>query len=146
MSTATSTHHLSKLDLFTPNVLHPTLPPLTTGTYPVMGTAATMILSQDVFARSAHIASLLGDKCEDLGYMQRRVAAHDRIVAHMRIRYCGEERRWVAAGWSGGKVARSMGSEEGRRGYVERGLEREWGEMGGRDVVLAKAMAVGWRR
>jgi hypothetical protein len=136
MTQATTEHHLSKLDLFTPNVLHPTLPPLTSGLHTVMGSGCTMILEADVLAREAHIKSLLGDHAEK--HMQRRPAAHDRIIAHMGIYYCsgngsgpGGWRR--APGLSEAaleKAAKSMKTQEGRNEYVNKNLEKEWKAMG----------------
>lgn len=41
MTNAIKQHHLSKLDIFTPSRLHPSLPPLAHGEYPVMGGVAT---------------------------------------------------------------------------------------------------------
>ncbi|KAH7095995.1 hypothetical protein FB567DRAFT_513944 [Paraphoma chrysanthemicola] len=134
MTQATKDHSLSKLDLFTPNTLHPALPPLTTGLTTVMGSACTMILESDVLARRTHIQALLGAGVESKG----RVAAHDRIVAHMGLYYsCGNASQ--GGGWRRAprlseqaleKASKSMRSEEGRREYVRKGLEREWAAMG----------------
>ncbi|KAF2833048.1 hypothetical protein CC86DRAFT_365034 [Ophiobolus disseminans] len=136
MTQATKDHYLSKLDLFTPNALHPALPPLTTGLHTVMGSGCTMILECDVLSRKAHIKSLLGGSAET--HMQRRPAAHDRIIAHMGLYYCcGNGRR--PGGWRKApnlsdaameKAAKSMKTEEGRREYVRRNLEKEWQGMG----------------
>lgn len=41
MTNAIKQYNLSKLDIFTPNCLHPTLPPLAHGEYSVMGGVAT---------------------------------------------------------------------------------------------------------
>ena len=41
MTDAIKQYNLSKLDIFTPNRLHPTLPPLAHGEYSVMGGVAT---------------------------------------------------------------------------------------------------------
>jgi hypothetical protein len=41
MTNAIKQYNLSKLDIFTPNRLHPTLPPLAHGEYSVMGGVAT---------------------------------------------------------------------------------------------------------
>ncbi|KAF2032553.1 hypothetical protein EK21DRAFT_35642, partial [Setomelanomma holmii] len=139
MTQATKDHSLSKLDLFTPNVLHPKLSPLTTGLTTVMGSACTMILERDVLARKAHVLALLGPDAEAAeAAMRRRPAAHDRILAHMEQYYCcGNGSR--SSGWRRGprlseqaleKASKSMRTEEGRRDYVRKALEREWATMG----------------
>lgn len=134
MTQAAKEHYLSKLDLFTPNALHPTLPSLTTGLYTVMGSACTMILESDVRARKAHILSLLGADVD----MHRRPATHDRIISHMQLYYCCGNARHEA-GWRKApsltnaameKAAKSMKTEEGRMEYVRKGLEKEWVAMG----------------
>jgi hypothetical protein len=148
MTQAIKLHLLSKLDLFTPNALHPNLPPLTTGLYTVMGSSATMLLESDVLNRKAHIRSLLGLKPEDpkesvedmhrrlaAEALHRRLAAHDRLIAHMGIYYCFKDgwRRTPglnATAMENLKVAKSMKTEEGRREYVKKVLEREWEAMG----------------
>jgi hypothetical protein len=123
---------LSKLDLFTPNALHPKLPPLTTGLYTVMGGAATMILECDVLARKAHIQALLGPKgTED--DMHRRPATHDRIINHLGLYYCPSRGGWrkapVLSPAAMEKAVKSMKSEEGRREYVRMALNKEWEAM-----------------
>jgi len=136
MTQATKDHSLSKLDLFTPNELHPTLPPLTTGLYTVMGSPSTMILEGDVLTRKAYIMSLLGDAAET--HMRRRPAAHDRIIAHLGLHYCCGNGmlpgRWRKAPPLNEvaleKAAKSMRTEEGRREYVRKGLEKEWLALG----------------
>jgi len=136
MTQATKDHQLSKLDLFTPNALHPTLPPLTTGLYTVMGSSCTMILERDVIAREGYIRLLLGDAVDT--HIHRRAAAHDRIIAHMGLYYCSGNGS-SPGGWRKApslseaameKAAKSMQTEEGRREYVRKGLEKEWQLMG----------------
>lgn len=135
MTQALKAHHLSKLDLFTPNALHPNLEPLTSGLLPVMGSTATMILETDVLARKAHIRRLLGPSAngsdED---MYRRPAAHDRIVTHLGLYFCPARGGWrkapPASPAAMDKAVKSMKSEEGRREYVRINLEREWAAMG----------------
>ncbi|KAF2255907.1 hypothetical protein BU26DRAFT_444364, partial [Trematosphaeria pertusa] len=88
MTAAITTHHLSKLDLFTPNALHPALPPLSLGTYFCMGGETLMLAAPGVLTRKAHVHGLLGPgKARDKGYLRRRVAAHDRLVAHMDVEF-----------------------------------------------------------
>jgi hypothetical protein len=131
MTQAHKAHSLSKLDLFTPNALHPNLPPLTTGLYTVMGSPAIMLLESDVLTRKAHIQTLLGVGAEKS--MQRRPAAHDRIVNHMGLHYCPNR------GWSRApsmstaaleKAAKSMQTDERRKEYVRKALAREWEALG----------------
>jgi hypothetical protein len=132
MTQASKSHSLSKLDLFTPNALHPKLPPLTTGLYTVMGGAATMILESDVRARKAHIRALLGPKGRT-EFMRSRPAAHDRIIAHLGLFYCPTRNKWrktpglTPAAMD--RAAKSMKTEEGRREYVKKALNKEWEAM-----------------
>ncbi|KAI1561025.1 hypothetical protein A1F97_09550 [Pyrenophora tritici-repentis] len=58
MTEALRTTGLSKQDLFTPSELHPNLPPLRTGLYPIYGGTATTLSTPDVLARKAYIKSL----------------------------------------------------------------------------------------
>ncbi len=139
MTQATQATHLSKLDLFTPSPLHPDLPPLATGLYYVMGGAATMLSTPDVLARSAYIRSLLGKTAQDDATMRVRPARHERIIKHLNIAYY-DEVGWVMrevrnldghAGEAGKNTGpKSMRTEESRREYAEKGLRREWAEMG----------------
>jgi hypothetical protein len=133
MTQASKTHFLSKFDLFTPNVLHPLLPLLTTGLYTVMGSAATMILERDVLARKAHIRALLGP-CVDGEDMHKRPAAHDRIAAHLGLYYCPSRGGWRQAPTMSPaaleKAAKSMQSLEGREEYARKALVKEWEAMG----------------
>jgi len=141
MTEAISTHALSKLDLFTPNKLHPALPPLTLGTYMCMGNDTLMLSTPSVLARKAHIHGLLGDKAKDAAYLRRRVAAHDRLILHMDImhRVSQGKARWVKAyRWTGRNVngeatkrkPKSLGSSEDREAYVRKGLKKQWHDMG----------------
>jgi hypothetical protein len=130
MTQATQATHLSKLDLFTPSPLHPDLPPLATGLYYVMGGAATMLSTPDVLARKT---------AQDDATMRVRPARHDRIIKHLNIAYY-DEVGWLMrqvrnldghAGEAGRKTGpKSMQTEESRREYAEKGLRREWAEMG----------------
>ncbi|KAF2638081.1 hypothetical protein P280DRAFT_383709, partial [Massarina eburnea CBS 473.64] len=52
-------HGLSKLDLFTPNVLHPTLHPLSLGTYMLGPAEITMISKSSVVERKEYVHGLL---------------------------------------------------------------------------------------
>ncbi|KAL5118258.1 hypothetical protein ACEQ8H_003768 [Pleosporales sp. CAS-2024a] len=131
MTEAHRSYSLSKLDLFTPNSLHPHLPPLTTGIYTVGGSPAIMILESDVVQRQAHILSLLRPEFQQR--MPRRTAAHARIINHMGVWYCPRSGwcrspRLSAAALE--KAAKSMQTEEGRRDYVKKALAKEWEMMG----------------
>jgi hypothetical protein len=141
MTVAISEHGLSKLDLFTPNKLHPTLPPLTLGTYMCMGNETLMLSNASVLERKAHLHGLLGDKANDAAYIRRRVAAHDRLILHMDImhRVSRGKARWIKAyRWAGVSVdeeakkrrAKSLRSSEDREAYVRKGLKKQWQEMG----------------
>ncbi|RAQ98991.1 hypothetical protein DDE82_008707 [Stemphylium lycopersici] len=136
MTQASQQTHLSKLDLFTPSPLHPSLPPLATGAYPVMGSVATMLSTADVLERNSYIRSLLGDKAHDEAYMRVRPATHERIIKHLNIEYhegvgwveskdLGDEDESEEKGEGGRKGPKSMWTREGRRRYVEKGLKRE---------------------
>lgn len=127
MTQATHDHHLSKLDLFTPNALHPSLAPLPLGTYPVMGGVATMLCARAVLARRDYIYTLLGARAHDAGSMRVRPAAHNRIMQHLGIAFDAGRGEWVRVGVGereGGP--KSMRTREGRVEYVKRGLQREW--------------------
>jgi hypothetical protein len=133
MTQASKTHLLSKLDLFTPNVLHPLLSPLTTGLYTVMGSPATMILESDVLARKAHIQALLGPGVDGHN-MHKRPAAHDRIAAHLGLYYCPSRGGWRRAPSMSPaaleKAAKSMQTKHGRAEYARKALVRDWEAMG----------------
>ncbi|KAJ6208870.1 hypothetical protein PSV09DRAFT_2390701 [Bipolaris maydis] len=129
MTQATQQTHLSKFDLFTPSPLHPNLPPLATGSYPVMGDVATMISTPDVMARSAYIRSLLGEKAQDEAFMRRRAAAHTRIMKHMNMDY-HQGKGWLAYREMTKKGPKSMQTKESRRKYIEEGLKKEWEALG----------------
>jgi hypothetical protein len=141
MTEAAKTHHLSKLDLFTPNMLHPSLPPLTIGKYSVMGGEAIMILESDVLARKALIENVRKACVQKrLGHvishdyldeeMRRRPAAHDRLTNHYGVHFstaCGGWRRILEATQTPAKKQpRSMESREKRMKYVRKGLNEEW--------------------
>jgi hypothetical protein len=133
MTQASKAHSLSKLDLFTPNALHPKLPPLTTGLYTVMGGAATMILERDVLARKAHIQALLSSQGTETD-MHRRPATHDRITNHLGVYYCSSIGGWrrapVLSPAAMDKAVKSMRTEAGRKEYVGKALNKEWEAMG----------------
>ncbi|KAF7677081.1 hypothetical protein GT037_005293 [Alternaria burnsii] len=146
MTQAIQETHLSKLDLFTPSPLHPTLPPLPTGLYHCMGGTATMLSTPHVQARKTYIHTLLGSKATDESYLRPRPSAHERIIKHLNIEYF-EGRGWWQApdmededsceedtgegeGKKKAKGPYSMRSAESRRAYAEKGLKKEWLALG----------------
>ena len=143
MTRAKETYKLSKLDLFTPNRLHPSLPPLAVGEFPANGIVITMISEPDVLTRCNLIYSRLGEKIsKDPAYLRRRCAAHERLITHMDVFYCLRRRTWIAAG----KFERndfektppkykSMQTKKSRNEYVEKGLRKEWAAMGVGDFM-----------
>jgi hypothetical protein len=91
-----------------------------------------MILERDVLARKAHIQALLGPKGTDAD-MHRRPATHDRIISHLCLYYCpsrGWRRAPALSPAAMDKAVKSMRSEEGRRDYVRKALNKEWEAMG----------------
>ncbi|KAF2463317.1 uncharacterized protein BDR25DRAFT_273165 [Lindgomyces ingoldianus] len=133
MTNASTKHGLSKLDLFTPNPLHPNLPSLTVGVYMCMGSHTVMLSEPDVLARKKYIYDLLGTaQSSDPAYLKRRVSAHERIIKHMdrRLNLGQWVRRRPLAIVEGEAIAKSMRTEESREKYVVEGLEREWAAMG----------------
>ncbi|KAF2264491.1 hypothetical protein CC78DRAFT_616656 [Lojkania enalia] len=133
MTEAITKHGLSKLDLFTPCILHPNLPPLNTGVYMCMGGYTIMISESDVFARKAYVDSLMGSKAQDMALRRRRVARHDRIAKHMDIEYRngGWRKAWNFPAHSDANLkTKSLQTQESRDKYVREGLRKEWAEMG----------------
>ena len=138
MTKATQDYNLSKLDLFTPNPLHPLLPRLAIGTYSVMGGTATMIAEGDILFRRDHIYKLLGEKAQDASYMRKRPATHNRIIAHLGIVWSYTKGHWRTlpefanppSGFPEDKRPKSMRSKDNREEYVQKALQKEWAAMG----------------
>jgi hypothetical protein len=137
MSGASSKYGLSKLDLFTPNVLHPDLPALAHGHTTVMGGDATMILESDIITRHAHILQLLRKKepgVESLG--RSRSTRHGRIMTHLCIVWGSYEGRWSS--WDPNyaslsnvlKALKSFRTPASRIEYAKLSLQQEWADMG----------------
>jgi hypothetical protein len=80
MTAAFATTCLSKLDLFTPNVLHPRLPTLRTTTYTCMGAPTTVIMTEDVKARAEIVGKLMPYLKHSAASRRRR---HDRAMGMM---------------------------------------------------------------
>jgi len=86
MSEVERKHHLSKLDLFTPNILYPDLPPLLHGAYTVNGGRAMMLSTPDVKAR----ITLIGGKIEDgsaSALTRRRHQRHSSIMVGLGLTF-----------------------------------------------------------
>lgn len=137
MTAALLKYRLSKLDVFTPNALHPSLPPLVVGSYICMGGDTIMIAMPSIVKRAAHIYDLLGDKSNDMDYLRRRVLAHQRLIQHMDIRLDVRNGRakWLKANKLEDECGRprgpkSMATKEGRVKYVREGLKKEWVALG----------------
>ncbi|OAL50580.1 hypothetical protein IQ07DRAFT_679960 [Pyrenochaeta sp. DS3sAY3a] len=131
MSGASSQYGLSKLDLFTPNVLHPDLPALTHGNITIMGGDATMILESDVVLRQAHVLQLLRKKEPGL---KGRIARHNRIATHLCIAWDSYEGCWSS--WDpddaslSNKALKSFRTPASRFEYAKLILQQEWAGMG----------------
>jgi hypothetical protein len=106
-----------------------------------MGGAITMLSTPDVLARSAYIRSLIGKTAQDEALMRVRPGRHERIIKHLNIAYYDEVgwrmREGLSLNLDGNvgegekkKGPKSMRTEESRREYAEKGLRREWAEMG----------------
>lgn len=154
MTEASNAHSLSKLDLFTPNKLHPALPPLTLGTYMCMGNDTLMLFTPSVLTRKAHIHGLLGDKANDAGFLRRRVAAHERLLQHMDVMHVVYKRgtvRWVRAHRyvgtgvdedKGKRRVKSLSSAESRDACVRKALAKQWEAMGMGEVGASSEEAI----
>jgi hypothetical protein len=146
MTTAITKHNLSKLDLFTPNALHPNLPRLNYGYYMCMGGQTMMISEPDVLARKEMIHGMLAKGHWEPGTLRRRIAAHDRIAEAMGIAFLSG--RWVRAERPllDTELSRStkkyLRTEEDRKKYVKENLEIQWVMMGKTGYSEATAIAV----
>ncbi|CBX92681.1 hypothetical protein IAQ61_005948 [Plenodomus lingam] len=128
MTAAMSTYNLSKLDLFTPNELHPYLEALTVGTASVMGGQAIMISEPDVLARRDHIYALVSQTGNNVAKLHGRAAMHSRIQAHLCIVFCPVRRRWCQTTRPNPPLSRlpaSMQTRASRMDYVKRMLRSE---------------------
>ncbi|KAF3043459.1 hypothetical protein E8E12_008879 [Didymella heteroderae] len=133
MTNAIKYYNLSKLDLFTPNRLHPKLPPLAHGEYPVMGGVATMIYEPDLIARRQYLGSLLDD-LEGSGNIgaQRRIRRHDQLMAHMEVAYSATRKVWYQSPLirkEGKPLRKSLETKESRDAFVRSTLKAEWAAM-----------------
>lgn len=140
MTQAMKLHGLSKLDLFTPNCLHPALPPLQVGQYMCMGSPAVMISEPDVLARKQYIHGLLGITPTNHTLLSRRRTSHSKLMIALDITF--RDGRLVKANKDPpdnssldhlAKVLRkpkSLHTSEGREKYIRDQLAREWEMMG----------------
>ncbi|KAF3047890.1 hypothetical protein E8E11_009229 [Didymella keratinophila] len=133
MTYATKQYNLSKLDIFTPNCLHTTLPPLAHGEYSVMGGVATMIYKPDLIARRRYLGNLLGfiEGINANNKAQRRVRRHDQLMAHMEIAYSSAHRTWYRSPViqkEGKSLKKSLETKESRDEFVRKTFEAEWAE------------------
>jgi hypothetical protein len=156
--TEATKHGLSKFDLFTPNRLHPTLPPLLVGLYTCMGSYSTMLSTSSVLARKKHIHGLLpAHLANDDVSLRRRVAAHERLITHMEVGYRATPGQgktyWEETGPPypgfydaqerlGKKLPKSMKTREAREAYVKNELAYNWAILGMGDMGASKEEAI----
>ncbi|KAJ4986917.1 hypothetical protein SVAN01_07595 [Stagonosporopsis vannaccii] len=130
MTNAIKQYSLSKLDLFTPNRLHPALPPLAHGEYSVMGGLATMIYEPDLAIRQEHVHGQLDPADRTEAQLRKRIRRHNTLMAHTEISYSTARKRWCRASrlQEEGKeksVRASMETKESREEFVRQGLALE---------------------
>jgi ubiquitin len=128
MTNATQLHHLSKLDLFTPNDLHPNLPALTFGIHVVGGCDTMMLSTPDVLERKQLIHGMLEGRVWDDKALKRRCANHERILEAMDMTF--RSGRWVRKGRiklmeEKEHAPQRLKTREARDKYVEEQLENE---------------------
>ncbi|XPS75185.1 hypothetical protein M3J09_007292 [Ascochyta lentis] len=130
MTNASKQYILSKLDIFTPNRLHPTLHPLAHGEYSVMGGVATMIYEPDLVARRDYVHERLSSVKRLDANLRKRVRRHDRLIAHMEMAYSTARRAWcrsprVQKEGHGRTGRSSMETQESRDEFVRKSLKEE---------------------
>ncbi|KAF2706602.1 hypothetical protein K504DRAFT_458997 [Pleomassaria siparia CBS 279.74] len=126
MTAAIKTHGLTKLDLFTPNALHPTLPPLSIGEYVCSGTDTTMISEPDLLARKALIHGMLRDSTPKA--LNRREKSHVLLLKHMNPTIPAGSSRWVRYRGDvnmSGSAWKTMRTPESRAEFVRKALQKE---------------------
>jgi hypothetical protein len=131
MSAAITQHGLTKLDLFTPNALHPNLPSLTVGEYICSGIDTTMISEPDVLARKELIHGMLSDSTKKA--LTKRSNKHIVLLQHMDPTIPAGSGRWSRT--RQGHVIKncmleSMRTPESRGEFVKDKLREEWAAMG----------------
>ncbi|KAF2993608.1 hypothetical protein E8E13_001608 [Curvularia kusanoi] len=134
MTTAIRDHNLSKLDIFTPNRLYPTLPPLTHGEYPIMGGVATMFYEPDLASRRDYIHSQLSDEDRLDKPLKTRVRRHEVLIRHMSVAYSTSQKRWYRTQFYDEVVSRpgrrSLETKESREEFVRKQIAFERDQMG----------------
>lgn len=131
MSAAVNQHGLTKLDLFTPNALHPDLPSLTVGEYICSGIDTTMISEPDVLARKKLIHGMLLDSTKKA--LTKRNNQHTRLLKHMNPTIPAGCGRWVRVRQGdviGECLWESLRTPESRGEFVRNKLREEWAAMG----------------
>ncbi|KZM28586.1 uncharacterized protein EKO05_0001426 [Ascochyta rabiei] len=134
MTNASKQYNLSKLDIFTPNRLHPTLHPLAHGEYSVMGGVATMIYEPDLVARRDYIHGRLSSVDKLDTSLRKRIRRHDGLIAHMEVAYYASRRAWYRSpraqkGGHENSERASMETRESRDEFVRKVLREEWTAM-----------------
>lgn len=146
MTNAIKQHNLSKLDIFTPNRLHPTLPTLAHGEYTVMGGVATstyhidqptlmangslVIYEPELAARRDLIHGCLTDSDRFETNLRKRIRRHDALIMHLEIRYTTRNKRWYEssrrqADYEGKSIRASLLTRESRDEFVRNALKQE---------------------
>ena len=105
-----------------------------------------MIAEADVLARRDHIYKLLGSKAQDASYMRNRPARHHRIIRHLGIMWSYSKGAWRVAPEQSGAIAengpRSMRTEENRREYARKALQKEWAATGMSEDGMSQETAI----
>lgn len=155
MTNSIKRYNLSKLDLFTPNRLHPALSPLAHGEYPVMGGVATsthdqrkfagysannsVIYEPDLLARRDYLHHHLGILHDpDNICARKRVRRHDQLIIHMEVAYSTSRKVWYRSPQIQSEVRKSvkksMQTEESRETFVQNTLASERASMYSQDM------------
>jgi hypothetical protein len=128
MTSAIQTYHLSKLDLFTPNTLHPNLPPITFGIYVVGGNDTMMLSMLDVLERKRLIHGMLEERVQGEAALKARCANHERILEAMDMTF--RSNRWSKKGRikeieAKENAPQRLKTQEARDKYIGEQLEKE---------------------
>ncbi|OSS49718.1 hypothetical protein B5807_06166 [Epicoccum nigrum] len=129
MTNAVQQHNLSKLDIFTPNIMHPALPRLVHGEYSVMGGVATMVYEPDLVSRRDYIHSQLIEPDRHPSMLRKRIRRHETLMRHMTITYSTRLQLWCRTAYCDEVVSRpgrpSLEMPESREEYVRTALAYE---------------------
>lgn len=111
-----------------------------------MGGTAVLILERDVLARRDHIHALLGSKGQQVEYLRKRPGIHNRIIQHLDITLSYTTWTWKKNfDWRRAQMEKgpkSMRTEESRREYAMKWLQREWEDMGVTPDGISKGNAI----